>query len=311
MWESQLLKRTEINDEAWNAFVDQSPQRYLYYYTWYLDAVCPGWQAVQVSHRGEKVLLWPLPVKKKGPLPYAYQPRLTQFGGPVLRPSGEPRHRQHHQIKSALQEALKALPRLVALDVNLHPALSYFMPFQWAGFQVRPRFTYWLPLEDSYRELRRAFSSSIQNHLKKAAKAGLSIHKTEDPSRFISLALRATVYNAAEAETFSAIWKAIAGHRQAFLLEASTTDGELAAAAAFIPDVRNFIFFGNALSPSLRNSGAGSLLIAEGIRIASESGQHEHFDFEGSMLPTVEQYFRAFNPEGKMYLNIARKKFLP
>ncbi|MAT53554.1 MAG: hypothetical protein CMN32_03675 [Saprospirales bacterium] len=311
MWESQLLNRTEIDDEAWNAFVDLSPQRYLYYYTWYLDAVCPGWQAVQVAHGGETVLQWPLPIKKKGPLPYAYQPRLTQFGGPVFRAFKEQRHRQHHQIKSALQEAIKALPKLVAIDINLHPELSFFMPFQWAGYKVKPRFTYWLPLEAGYADLKNEFSSSIRNHLKKAAKAGLEITKTEDPSQFLSLALRATVYSAAEAETFQAIWKAISGHRQAFILEAHTPDGQLAAAAAFIPDVRNFIFFGNALSPSLRNSGAGSLLIAEGIHIACESCQHEYFDFEGSMLPPVEQYFRAFNPEGVMYLNISRKKLMP
>ncbi len=310
MWQSQLLKRTEIDDEAWNAFVDRSPQRYLYYYTWYLDGVCPDWQAVQVSHGGEPVLQWPLPVKKKGPLPYAWQPRLTQFGGPVFRPFNEPRHRQHHQIKSALQEAIKALPKLVSLDINLHPELSFFMPFQWAGYKVKPRFTYWLPLEAGYGDLKGEFSSSIRNHLKKAAKAGLSIRQSNDPERFLSLALRATVYDANEAGAFRAIWKAIAGHRRAFILEAYTPENEPAAAAAFIPDVRNFIFFGNALSPSLRNTGAGSLLIAEGIRMACETCQHEFFDFEGSMLPPVEQYFRAFNPEGKMYLNVQQKKWL-
>ena len=310
MWQSQLLKRTEIDDEAWNAFVDRSPQRYLYYYTWYLDGVCPDWQAVQVSHGGEPVLQWPLPVKKKGPLPYAWQPRLTQFGGPVFRPFNEPRHRQHHQIKSALQEAIKALPKLVSLDINLHPELSFFMPFQWAGYKVKPRFTYWLPLEAGYGDLKGEFSSSIRNHLKKAAKAGLSIRQSNDPERFLSLALRATVYDANEAGAFRAIWKAIAGHRRTFILEAYTPENEPAAAAAFIPDVRNFIFFGNALSPSLRNTGAGSLLIAEGIRMACETCQHEFFDFEGSMLPPVEQYFRAFNPEGKMYLNVQQKKWL-
>ena len=310
-WESQLLKRTEIDDEAWNAFVDLSPQRYLYFYTWYLDAVCPGWQAIQVAHGGEKVMQWPLPIKKKGPLPYAYQPRLTQFSGSVFRAFKEQRHRQHHQLKSALQEAIKALPSLVAIDINLHPELSFFMPFQWAGYNVQPRFTYWLPLEAGYSDLKNQFSSSIRNHLKKAEKNGLSITKTHDFGSFLSLALRANVYSPSEAETFQAIWKAIAGHRSALILEARTPSGELAAVAAFIPDVRNFIFFGNALSPSMRNSGAGSLLIAEAIRTACESCQHEYFDFEGSMLPAVEQYFRAFNPEGKIYLNVQRKKILP
>lgn len=311
MWESRLLKRPEINDEEWNAFVDKSPQRYLYYYSWFLDAVSQDWQAVQVFLKGELFLQWPLPVKQKGPLPYAYQPRLTQFGGPVLLPIYERRHRQHHLTKSALQEAIQALPKLVAIDIHLHPTLSFFMPFQWAGFKVKPRFTYWLPLATDSQQLCAHFSSSIQNHLKKASKAGFSIRKSFSPDNFLKLVLQSETYSKAEAATFRAVWQALPERREAFLLETVSPEGNLAAAAAFIPDVRNFIFFGNALAPSLRNSGAGSLLIAEAIKMASESGKFEYFDFEGSMLPPVEQYFRAFNPEGVMYLNVQRNKWLP
>jgi lipid II:glycine glycyltransferase (peptidoglycan interpeptide bridge formation enzyme) len=56
--------------------------------------------------------------------------------------------------------------------------------------------------------------------------------------------------------------------------------------------------------PAYRSSGAHSLLMWEAIRFAA--GRSEKFDFEGSMLPGVERFFREFGAVQTPYFTITR-----
>jgi GNAT acetyltransferase-like protein len=310
MWKSSLLQRNEFDDEVWNDFVAASPQQYLYFYTWYLDAVCPGWQAIVVENKGKWVAVMPLPLQRKGPFRYAFQPHLTQFGGIIFGPQEEARHRQHHFLKTATRHALAALPRdLFALEVNLHPSVQYFLPFYWEKFDVQPRFTYWLPVENDFDKMAVNFSSSVTNHLKKARKNGLTVEEDGSPENLVAIARREKIFNLAEAATFHRVWQAAEKQGEALLLTAKTASGEVVSVAAFIRDKNKMVFYAIAQDRRHKTSGANALLICEAIRQCCEHGDIRYFDFEGSMLEGVEQYLRSFNPEAKVYLNVKRIKY--
>ncbi|GIV31100.1 MAG: hypothetical protein KatS3mg029_0451 [Saprospiraceae bacterium] len=306
MWETRLWKRTEIDDQRWNAFVDASPQQYLYFYTWFLDAACPDWLAITVSHRGKCFLQWPLPVKRKAFLRYAFQPRLTQFGGPLLAPFEGPNHQRQYLYKVALQHAIAALPKLFVIDINLHPSLDFFLPFHWAGFEVRPRYTYWLPLAADVKAVEARFSSSTRRNLDKSRKEGCYTRLAESPDNLLMLARQADIFDAGHEQAFRRIWQVLVQHGAGHVLEAFTADGQLAGAAAYVLDGVRTIYLSSALEPELRRSDAGTLLVAEGIAMACRN-HCQWFDFEGSMIPSVEQFFRKFNPVGKVYWNVSRR----
>jgi len=59
-------------------------------------------------------------------------------------------------------------------------------------------------------------------------------------------------------------------------------------------------------NPSLRNSGAHSLILWEAIRYVADYA--ETFDFEGSMLPGVERFFREFGAIQTPYFTISKGK---
>ncbi|MFQ5445909.1 MAG: GNAT family N-acetyltransferase [Saprospiraceae bacterium] len=310
MWKSSLLQRNELDDEAWNDFVDASPQQYLYYYTWYLDAACPGWQAIVVEQGGHWVAVMPLPLQRKGSVKYAFQPHLTQFGGIIFVAQEGTRHRYHHFLKTATQHALAALPRdLFGLEVNLHPAVQYFLPFFWEKFEVRPRFTYWLPVDDDFDKLVKCFSSSVINHRKKAQKNGLSIGEGGSPDGLLAIARRERIFGPAEAATFGRVWQAVEKRGDGLLLTAKTPEGAVASAAAFIWDKNKMVFYAIAQDGRHKTSGANALLISEAIHRCCERGGIRNFDFEGSMIETVEQYFRAFNPVAKSYFSIRKTRY--
>ncbi len=306
MWETRLWKRTEIDDQRWNAFVDASPQQYLYFYTWFLDAACPDWLAITVSHRGKRFLQWPLPVKRKAFLRYAFQPRLTQFGGPLLAPLDGPNHQRQLLYKLALQHAIEALPHLFAIDINLHPSLDLFLPFHWAGFDVRPRYTYWLPLTGGMKAVEAGFSSSTRRNLGKCRKAGCYTRLAESPDNLLMLARQNDIFDAGHEQAFRRIWQVLVQHGCGRLYEAFTADGRLAGAAAYALDGVRTIYLSSALEPELRTSEAGTLLVVEGIATACRN-QCSWFDFEGSMIPSVERFFLRFNPVGKVYWNVSKR----
>ncbi len=310
IWNAQLLPRNEIVPPTWDAFVEASPQRYLYYYSWYLDAVCPCWSAVVVTQKERWVAVLPLPIQQKRGFSYSFQPHLTQFLGIIFAAFEGERHSQYHFLKTATEAALDALPKnLLSLDFKLHPGVRFFLPFYWKKFEVLPRLTYWLSIEKSYAELAKTFSSSVSNHLKKAQKAGVFFVETEDESMLVALALVERIYNPEQAAIFLKIWEQVRQRQQGFILQATDPEGRLHSAAAFIRDGEQLIFFALVQDRSLRSFGANALLVTEGIRRCFQTEGIRWFDFEGSMLEPVEQYFRSFNPEAKVYFSVRKERF--
>ncbi|MFK7904944.1 MAG: hypothetical protein AB8B69_07460, partial [Chitinophagales bacterium] len=81
-----FLKRKEINNTLWNAFVETSPQGSIYHYTWYLDIICPDWSAIITSNGENWNAVLPLPCSKKMGIRYALQPIFAQYLGVLFRP---------------------------------------------------------------------------------------------------------------------------------------------------------------------------------------------------------------------------------
>lgn len=59
-------------------------------------------------------------------------------------------------------------------------------------------------------------------------------------------------------------------------------------------------------NPELRNSGAGILLIWEAIKYTAEQLSLDYFDFEGSMIESVERVRRDFGAVQTPYFSISK-----
>lgn len=60
---------------------------------------------------------------------------------------------------------------------------------------------------------------------------------------------------------------------------------------------------------ALKHEGAGAATIWKAIRYA-KSKELATFDFEGSMIPRIERYFRGFGGEIKNYFTLNRAPFI-
>ena len=69
------LKHKAIDFERWDSAIAASNNQLPYAFSWYLNTVSPGWEALVSKDYG---FIMPLPVKKKYGFKYLVQPKLTQ-----------------------------------------------------------------------------------------------------------------------------------------------------------------------------------------------------------------------------------------
>jgi hypothetical protein len=88
------------------------------------------------------------------------------------------------------------------------------------------------------------------------------------------------------------------------MLFAVDASNRIHAAAYIVWDRESAYYLMAGTDPSLRNTGATSLVLWEAIRFAATVTKK--FDFEGSMLEPVERYFRAFGGRQMPYFQITK-----
>ncbi|WP_439182953.1 hypothetical protein [Carboxylicivirga taeanensis] len=119
----KALQRAEINASRWNACVNASANGSVFVHTWFLDIVCPGWEAI-VFNDYEALMV--LPVKSKLGFKCVYSPALIPYTGVINRVPVD------HQVVWSM---LRAVPYLnVHLIFNPHNALE---PDYVKGWAVR------------------------------------------------------------------------------------------------------------------------------------------------------------------------------
>src|ERR1039458_6261489 len=71
----RYIHHSQINKKDWDSCIGNSANTTIYAYSWYLDAVCPAWEALV---EGEYETVMPLTPNKKYSIHYLFQPFFTQ-----------------------------------------------------------------------------------------------------------------------------------------------------------------------------------------------------------------------------------------
>jgi lipid II:glycine glycyltransferase (peptidoglycan interpeptide bridge formation enzyme) len=93
---------------------------------------------------------------------------------------------------------------------------------------------------------------------------------------------------------------------QGDLLGGYDRNGRLHAAAFVVWQESSAYYLAGGADPALRDSGAHSLVLWEAIQ--AMAAHTSLFDFEGSMLPGVERFFREFGAFQTPYYTITKGK---
>jgi Acetyltransferase (GNAT) domain len=275
---------------------------------WWLDAVAPGaWEEVTCKRNGRTVARLPYVVRGRRGLRMLTQSTMTQTLGPwVERPRtiGAGALSLEHELLAELEAAL---PPAQAFLQQFSPSILNALPFHWAGYRLEVRYTYRLNDLRSPDALWEGLRSNIRREIRKARKRvevveGLGVDRFHEVlSKTYARQGLSAPRPLAELERLD---EACARRGAGTMLFARDDAGDVHAGVWVVWDRQAAYYLLAGAEPSLRNSGASSLLVWEAIMRSRE--RTAAFDFHGSMLQPIERFFRSFGAQQTPYLSVTR-----
>jgi len=194
----------------------------------------------------------------------------------------------------------------VGLDQGVYDAL----PFYWNDYKVIPVYTYLIDLSLSLLEIQNNMSSAQRNHILKARKDGLIVKRTYDMHIVRDLVLTTFDRQKKSLNKYALdnILFRYANNLNSYAF--TTYRGNNPISTCFVLHNKTTAY--NLLAgykTQERHHGAGPLAVFEAIIFAKEIGVRT-FDFEGSVIPAIETYFRGFGGKLTPYFTV-NKAWLP
>ncbi|MGB8983390.1 MAG: GNAT family N-acetyltransferase [Anaerolineales bacterium] len=275
---------------------------------WWLDAVAPGsWDEVRVERNGELYARLPYTIVRRKGFTLLSKPKLTQFLGPWLRPFTGKYVNRLAEEKELLTELIQKLPPHDIFQQNFHYSITNWLPFYWKGFSQTTFYTYVIDDLSRPDEIWENMGKNIRTDIRKAEK---TLTVRDDLPLHTLLALNKMVFNRQgralpyPPALVERIDQACATRNCRKIFFAEDHNGNPHAAVYIIWDNQSAYYLMGGGDPALRHSGATSLCLWEAIKFASTVTKK--FDFEGSMIESIERFFRAFGARQIPYFHVSR-----
>ncbi len=285
----RYLRHQEIDRERWDACIARSLNRRVYAFSWYLDIVSPGWEALV---GGDYSAVFPLTWKKKWSVHYLAQPWFTQQLG-VFSPDPV--------SEEQLGAFIGNLPAHLKF-AEIH--LNAMNPPATPSGRIRMRANYELPLSDPYGDLSLRYDANTRRNVKKSLDRGVVKLNGLDIRDLVSLfkahfGRKEGKLGRGEYRLLHELLKGCRERGNGAVAAAGTASGVLCAAAFFLTDAGRTYFLFAASAPEARENGAMFFLVDHYIR--EHAGSDLVLDFEGSNDPGVARFYRGFGALGKPY----------
>lgn len=283
----QYIKNRDIDKARWDECIRSATNGLVYAYSFYLDTMSPGWNAL-VLNDYEKIM--PLTWNKKWGVRYLYQPFLTAqlgiFGNNITA----------EEIGAFIQ---KAQEQFRFIEINL----NYKNNTGLRSIQYTERKNYVLSLNQSYDILCLHYNENTRRNSKKCQQSGAIVKTDIEVGSLIALAVRQMQLQGTKpgqnVERFRKLYNYLQEKQMATTYGVYSAEGVLLASAAFFFSHNRacYILVGN--NPEARSTGASHALIDAFIK--DHAGKSLILDFEGSDIPTLTQFYAGFGAENEPY----------
>jgi hypothetical protein len=290
----RYLRHNEIDRVKWDRCIAGSVNELIYAYSWYLDVVSPGWDAlVEAGYESVMPLTW----NKKFGFHYLYQPYFTQqLGLFSCSPVSE----------AAVREFISEIPqkfKLIRISLNEKNSIK--------GPYTRTNKNFKLNLEKPYEDLYSNYSKSHRKNLRRAGREELQImNDNPEPEVFVDFIRRNTIelignikhhhYN-----PLVDIIRQVNRFCETKSITVSTKSGKPCARALFIK-LKNHTVFHSASSQAGKSRKAMFLLLDTYIR--ENAGSNNVLDFSGSNIESIADFFKGFGALESDYSSVIKNR---
>ncbi len=253
----------------------------------------------------------PVHVTRKYGLPILLRSPFTPYNGPYFSADLKSSTRLPESRRFFLSEIVTYISkqRLAICCLPLDPACNDCLPFRWSGYKVVPSYTYRIPLSQSENEINANFSSTRRRNIRAALRDSLEIKPLDTYEIIESLAHN--TFDRQGKQLSDQMTKRIlydfASPENSFGFAAFKSDEPIAGVFCIFDKQTAYYLIGG-YDASQAHHGAGAACMQEAI-LKSKSLGLKTFDFEGSVIPPIERYFRGFGGELTPYFTANRAWF--
>ena len=294
----QYLQHSEINKAKWDALIAECGN--IYAYSWYLDIVHPGWEAL-VEDDYQSVM--PLTGRKKFGVNYLFQPYFVQQLGVFSK----------SPITTEMTEAfLKAIPSKYRFaEIRMNEGNTFADGTQGVEYHRNVL----LGLHQDYEAIRANYHQNTKRNLAKAESNNLQLVSTVIPYHVVALFRdnRGALLNKwgdAEYGVLTKLAQLAQKRHAAFMLGVSEKGvGQLLCAAIFMKANNRITFLFSGLTEEGKQRQAMTYLLDQVIQ--QNATQPIIFDFEGSDDDNLARFYLGFGGKEVKYPSYTFNRLSP
>lgn len=298
------------NQEKYRKFCKEEKNLPIFCKDWWLDCVCgeQNWNVALVEKGGTLFATMPYFLTKRYGMNIITQPILTPSLGIYFKyPEKQKYYKKLSFEKEMIEKIIEQLPKYSKFYQSFNFEYTNLLPFYWAGFDISARYTYVIE-NIQLAELEKNFETDIRKRRrKKAYRIGVEIYESTDIKKFYELNKmtfkRQGIGVPYSLELITKLYKACQKNNAVKMYFAKYKD-EVIAANFLIYDSKTVYYLMGGINPNKKDLGAMDLIQYESIRFALENGRR--FDFEGSVIESIEKYFRSFGAIQKPYFTVSK-----
>jgi Acetyltransferase (GNAT) domain len=295
--ECRILDRAESGE--WDALVERSPHGTVFHYSWWLNIAAQQFDILGVRDRhGCLCGGIPLARKKRAGLTLFHAPQLTPFLGPIFDTSNtKDQCERLHLMRSAGELLARGMPRFDSFRCMVGATGPDLQGFLWSGFRAELAYTFRVPAGQSVESVEAHITRTHMQKLTKAKRLSLRVTRNDDIEAFASLCKIGAVHG--ERLLYPPrlpvrLWSAAFERGKSDFYIARTCDNEPIATLLTVHDSRTTYQIVSAFNAAKRDIPGSYVLLWTALSEALTANRD--FDFEGSALRGVEQYYRKWGP---------------
>ncbi len=284
------LTRSEINLLKWDKCISSAFNGIVYGYSWYLDTVSEGWEAL-VEGDYERVM--PLTQKQKYNIPYLAQPPFCQQTG-IFSAT-----KLNNEIINNFLDAIPEKYKLIEIQLNKYNLVNH------SQFKVSEGITYELDLSPSYYVLNQYFSTNTIRNIKKALQSELEIVKGVAPNDALELLRNSDDRRRKllKEHHFSMLRRLMTfslQHRFGEIYGIYGGEGHQLCASAFFIQSHNRVIYLNAVSNEFGKKSCAMFLLIDTF-LQHNTEKNLTLDFEGSKVEGIARFYASFGAKPYIY----------
>lgn len=207
----------------------------------------------------------------------------------------------------AAHEAIAELVLSFSLSssyIAFDPCFNDYLPFKRAGFTVNLRQTYRLDLSKSESELSKNLRKNKLSAIKKAQRSGYKVSFERDEKSMKDLIVKTYERRSMNPRQLNVALDILKYYPDGF--QVTAFHNEVALSSVFIAhDHKTAYYLFSGFDWQKEHPDVGAFTLWNGIIEAKRRGLLV-FDFEGSEIPTIENYFTSFGSQRVCYFSIRK-----